>query len=468
MARLPWTKFQDFYLRLGFLKVLVAVLNPQRRSALNDQIVRRLEAPLFDPAIRHVGVWERLRPKMPWYPRKTSAGKQLEHPEVAEALLVDHMAESILYGITRDTAYKILDWGRNVEFVGRGNQITERALVLRHLLSENSIERFLGGDISAWDPFSLKTEERLLFLYHLTEIDRVTVALIDDLSRVTPSSTLESADAGRLTCHALFRVLNECRDHVEPRDIPAYRIARELACAIALELGLEEYSTECEQMARRRPPKPAKISTKPRGLAARTSSTKTRRTTKNSDHQTIPRFEQLVDLGFLRKPSEGDGDAEQRLLAGRRRWRYIPTDACRKWAAVCETVPEGESFKWRHFARASVAAFGLSPAGTSSKPRQLEVAEYLWKAYERVKRPMGYTPADSVALFGTVTAATEGTVIELGDFHDLLLSIKRHSVLPHHASFASGNELDTMFIQLKPGFVEQVQSSMDILETRVQ
>jgi hypothetical protein len=468
MARLPWTKFQDFYLRLGFLKVLVAVLNPQRRSALNDQIVRRLEVPLFDPAIRHDGIWERLRPRMPWYPRKTSAGKQLEYPEIAEAMLVDHMADSILYGITRDTAYKILDWGRNVEFVGRGNQITERALVLRHLLPEDSIDRFLGGDISAWNPFGLKSEERLFFLYHLTEIDRVTVALIDDLSQVAPSSTLESSDAGRLTCHALFRVLNECRDHVEPRYIPAYRTARELACAIALELGLNEYSAECEHTARRRPPKPVKISTKPRGLATKTSSAKTRRTTKNSDHQTIPRFEQLVDLGFLKKPPDGEGDAEQRQLAGRRRWRYIPTDACRKWAAVCESVPQGESFKWRHFARASVSAFGRSPAAESSKPRPLIVAEYLWKAYERVRRPIGYTPADSVALFGTLTAATAGTVIELGDFHDLLLAIKKHSVLPQHASFASGNELDTMFIQLKPGFLEQVQSSLDVLETRQQ
>ena len=36
MARLPWTKFQDFYLRLGFLKVLVAILDPNRRSAGNE------------------------------------------------------------------------------------------------------------------------------------------------------------------------------------------------------------------------------------------------------------------------------------------------------------------------------------------------------------------------------------------------------------------------------------------------
>src|SRR5687767_6757979 len=134
MPRLPWTKFQDFYLRLGFLKVLVAALSPQRRSALNDAIVRRLETPLFDATPVHVRLWSSVQRRITWYPRRTAGGRTIEHPEVAEALLVFGEKESLLYGITRDTAYKILDWGHDVEFVGRGNQITERGLLLRHLL----------------------------------------------------------------------------------------------------------------------------------------------------------------------------------------------------------------------------------------------------------------------------------------------------------------------------------------------
>jgi hypothetical protein len=31
--------------------------------------------------------------------------------------------------------------------------------------------------------------------------------------------------------------------------------------------------------------------------------------------------------------------------------------------------------------------------------------------------------------------------------------------LPEHAFFSSGNDLDQMFIQLKPGFIEQVANS---------
>src|SRR5687767_7793350 len=48
MARVPWTKLQDFYLRLGFLKVLVAALSSERRSVTNQAIISQVEKPLFD------------------------------------------------------------------------------------------------------------------------------------------------------------------------------------------------------------------------------------------------------------------------------------------------------------------------------------------------------------------------------------------------------------------------------------
>src|SRR5690349_9348744 len=104
MARLPWTKFQDFYLRLGFLKVLVAALSPQRRSVLNDQIVRKLETPLFDNSSRHPALLSATRDRMTWYP-KTVGSKTIEHPEVVEAMLVDGGIGSLLYAVTHDTAY---------------------------------------------------------------------------------------------------------------------------------------------------------------------------------------------------------------------------------------------------------------------------------------------------------------------------------------------------------------------------
>ena len=48
-----------------------------------------------------------------------------------------------LFAITGPTSYKILDWGRDVDLIGRGNQITERGLLLRFLLDERQASAFL-------------------------------------------------------------------------------------------------------------------------------------------------------------------------------------------------------------------------------------------------------------------------------------------------------------------------------------
>lgn len=460
MGHLPWTKFQDFYLRLGFLKVLVAALSPQRRSSLNDAVVRRLESPLFDSAPEHPELWDRVRGRIDWYPRRTSAGKTIEFPETSEALLVDGSTASLLYGITRDTTYKVLDWGHDLKLVGRANQITERGLMLRHLLPEAPVEQFFSGNVVAWNPFVLTRAERLFFLYHLVEVDRVTIEIIDFLSELEPTSILQSSDAARITCRALFKVLNEAEDAVEPRDIPAYRKARELACTIAVELGLGEFEKTCKGSVRRKLPKPVKPSGRRNGLVRGRSGSNARRTTKNADHQTIPRFEQLVDLGFLHKVSDDMNGGDAALIEGRRRWRYSPTLACRRWVqAKAKTGVPRNPFQWHGFAKAAVAAFQLDIATQQADDTGSaeNVAEYLWAAYEKVSRPMGNTPFDSVALHAMIMAVSNGVPLEMGDFHALMLSIKKTSALPHHAFFASGNDLDRMFIQLRPGFVEQVR-----------
>lgn len=462
MARVPWTKFQDFYLRLGFLKVLVAVLSPQRRSAPNEAIVRRLESPLFDAAPAHRQLWDTVKDRISWYEKRMAAGKTIE---VDEALLVHGGTESLLYGITRDTTYKILDWGRDVDFVGRGNQITERGLMLRHLLPEQALTTFLAGDVLAWNPFVLTLEERLFFLYHLVEIDRVTVEIIAMLANVEEGVVLESGDAARITCRALFRVLDAAQDTIDPRHIPEYRVARELACVIADELSLEEYQKGCEGQLRRRIPKPVKPIARTSALLSG-GSKKPRKTTKNADHQTIPRFEQLVDLGFLEKVSEGSEGTEASVLEGKRRWRYKPTAACRHWAdAIREANLAQSGFQWHSFARTAVSAFRGGPvAASANRPRDAGVlADYLWDAYRRVGRSVGNSPLDSVALQAMITAAAAGIVVEMADFHALMLAIKRRSALPEHAFFASGNDLDKMFIQLKPGFPEQVRAIPDLL-----
>ena len=60
-------------------------------------------------------------------------------------------------------------------------------------------------------------------------------------------------------------------------------------------------------------------------------------------------------------------------------------------------------------------------------------------------------------LYCMILGVVDGHPIEMSEFHRVMLTIKQGSLLPEHAFFASGNELDKMFVLLKPGFLERAQ-----------
>jgi len=465
MKRVAWTKFQDFYLRLGFLKALAAVLSAERRSVPNDAIIHRLQSPLFDPALKHPMLWtkvERLFPEVQVGKLPAFKKKEKEPPSVAEALLVRDECPSTLFAITGPTSYKVLDWGHDVELIGRGNQITERGLLLRFLLEEPQTAAFFQGDVSAWNPFSLTLKEKLFFLYHLAERDGVIVELIlrlGDPDRDGPAE-LESADAARLTCGALLDVLKREQHNIPPAEVLKFRTASALAATIAEELDMREKAHDLIGATRRKLPKIIK----PRARRARAvgGGRKARKTTKNADHQTIPRFEQLVDLGFLNKPM-GDSENESERLAARKRWLYCPAEVCRRWSTAVRDLGQKDGpFLWHSFATTAIRAFQIERAVPIQSNRAHLVARYVWKAYEHIHRRVGANPLDSVALFAMLSAAVDGIPLEMSEIHNFMLTIRQKSLLPQHAFFSSGNELDQMFIQLKPGFTEQVENSKQI------
>ncbi len=302
--------------------------------------------------------------------------------------------------------------------------------------------------------------ERNFFLYHLIQIDDVTASLIDRLGELEVGKTLESRDAARLTCRTLIDVLSGAKDNIQPRDILSFRIASELAATIAEELG--EDASELIGRSIRKAPKAINLKARrkvgPGGVVR-----EPRRANKNADHQTIPRFEQLVDLGFLVKPL--DPTNRESALAGRRRWRYVPTEACRRWSELRSRVPDRRVFFiWHFFAKTCLSTFGVSRKPNASTDATL-VARYLWKAYERVRRPVGPNPLDSVALSAMLDGIEDGVAIEIADFHRLLLTIKQQAVITEHVFFSSGNDIDQMFIQLRPGFLEQVEGSATMLNS---
>ena len=447
---LPWTKFQDFYLRLGFLKALVAALGTERRSVPTETILRRLRRPLFQEAAVHAGLLARAGERMTWYENEwwRDTVKRKKTPTVAEGLIVDADLPSLLFAITAPTTYKIVDWGRNVGLLGRGNQITERGLTLHALFADKSVDAFLDGDTDAWNPFPLTMVERLFFLYHIIEIDTVTLVLIDAIGARAEDSDIETIDAAKMLAVALSSVLATAQHDIRPPEIPAYRTALELAATICEELDIAPPTGGAE--TRRRAPRPMNPAAKRKALMAAASGNAPRRTHKNADHQTIPRFEQLVDLGFLTKGRRAED------LQARRKWRWHPTPIALRWASARNRIGDRDApFLWDGFAEVSCHAY-LDLKAPERRTDTRTIATYLARGYHTVRRQVGHTPFDSVALMAMALGVEDGLAIEMVDFHRMMLAIKTRGLLQGEVFFASGNTLDKMFVSLREDFADRV------------
>lgn len=448
MAGVPWTKFQDFYLRYGFLKVAVAALDSDRRSIGAPVLLRRLAQPLL-PAQRRPSPLAHIRPS-------EAAKDEVKGSPVVERLLREGDSPSWLYAITEPTTYKIVDWARDVGFLGRGNQIAERGLLLRRYQDDAATEAFLAGDVEAWNPFVLTEAERWFLLYHLLEIDPVTARLIDAIAKTEPGEAIETIDAARMFCRCFVEALTEAESGIQLRDIPEFRTARALASTIASELDLlDDLKADAPWLS-------DAAALQNRGPRSRPAEPGSRRSHKNADHQTIPRFEQLVDLGLLTKP--GAENLKTRESA-RKRWRYQATPLCRAWAEA-RRGSSGRPFAWEGFGAALVQARtpdAVAGADRTTASAVRTAATRLGAAFESVGRPVGMTPFDSLALRAMLDAALDGEVVEMGFSNRMLLAIKRAGAAPGTVFFASGNGVDQMFVQLRDGFVDGVSASAGLI-----
>lgn len=461
---LPWTKLQDFYLRLGFLKLLAACLSVERRSASNDSIVRRLERPMFDAVNNRKAILPVAALVAATTAKRGAEPRNPEEVEVVESLVADNCVPSALYAVTRGTAYKILDWGRDVGLLVRANQISERGLILRSLLPADAASRFLAGDPLAWNPFVLTASERMFFLFNALEQDFVTAGLVEKLADLEPGTCIETRDASRMTCSTLFQMLEATERLADAASIQAHRTALDLALTMAEEVDAPVPAHWQRQAVRAQFARATRVGVKRKtGLSGKPRTE--RKTTKNADHQTIPRFEQLVDLGFLEKPGAYDPDPVV-ALSCRRRWRYAPSAACRRWAAAIRRseASENPGDRFNAFSRASVSAFATAEGARERSIGIIDIAMRARDAYCAVGRKVGMTPLDSIALRAMLDASADGQVLEMDLIHRLFLIIKRKSLLSDVVSFAAGSELNTMFLRLKSGFVARLPDVLGDLE----
>jgi hypothetical protein len=421
--------------RLGALKTLVALLDTHRSSVASEQIDKKIDALLISAAVK--------AEDLGWGKRKFPNNQ-------AEALLSVINAPSLLFPITKEKRSRVREWGRLVGLLGNGNQITERGVLLQRLIGSSATDAIRRGDFGKSNPFLLTQEERIYFLYFLLEKDAVLPFLIKRLASLPLHFVLNGNGADQQLTLAMLDLLDHlsATNSLGGSDILAIRDARELTGIMARALSLEDPRAERATSLRRRP----------RRAGSDPSVTRTN----TADDQAIPRFENLVDIGFIVKelPDEEARDPEGSLKR-KLSWRYCVTQRLRDWCAVAESMLLSSEFLTEGFAQSARAAFYNTPGRRIEPNEPLAVIDLMQAAYRNVQRVMGHTPLESIALLAMIGALERGQVCEMRTFHAVMLSIKQSGALSQFVKFASGNEIDRMFVMIKPEFFREAQKTLE-------
>lgn len=444
MVGLRWTKLQDFCLRLGLLKTLTAVMPSERRSLPRDDIVARIDKAVFGRLDKVPALDSRARAAFGGDLAELfqDAKRRDVFPTVADGLLVTSTSSSWGQPIDVKTSAKIVTWGQEVGLLGQGNQITERALLLKRLMNGPEIVRFLAGDKLAWNPFTIEPKEAAFFLYHLGERDQVTWDLARAVGGLGAGSDFEATLARQLTAEAMRRRVDAIEKSGGVSRLLELRTLRELTRVIEHELGIT----------------PGASSSRPGGsLTLGSSRHAPKASKKNADHQTVPRFEALTNLGFLQKRAD-PGAKGRKLDQARSAWKYWVTPAAHRFflalrRADIEPVPD---WQWRRFGEV-VGESGLVCASTPRRATRAEAIDQFLTSYSVMERKAGHSPFESVALHAMITALAAGLVMEIQFIHEFFIKAKTAGAFGTSVSFASGNDVDSMFLHIRPAAFEAVR-----------
>lgn len=431
MSHLRWVKQQDFCLRLGLLKAVVAGMHAGGFGRVRERIVKRFADCMFSPAAPELAE-----------AAKAVLGESPDEPLTrSDALLLTAGGVSWGQPIKKQTAYKAVEWVQTAGFIAGGYRLSERGELWLPLIDQEGAARFFAGDECAWNPYRLSVAERAFLCYHLGESDELLWQLAFDAGQYPVGHVFEARDAYQLTLSGMRKVLERAGDRIPMPELPRLRTARDLAAAIAAEIDPD--SAEVPISRKRLPLK--------RRLGSGQSEAK-RKTCKNADHQAIPRFEQLVDLGLMSKHIQPGltGAAARKARAA---WRYEVTAALPALRDVLgEHGLDTPNWMWSKFSDAFVGA----TLGGAVSPRHATVIESLAlfvEAYGRIHRPVGHTPFEPIALLAVAVGMERGLIVEIKVIHDVMLALKSSSSLNDQIAFAAGNAVDRMFVLMKKGFL---------------
>ncbi len=407
----------DFFQRAGLLKMLVAVLDPQRRSAAQEALTRKLSKLLFDP----------------------TGGARTR----AEYLIRNAAGTSWNFTITEPNIKQVIEWGRLVGFVGSGNQITERGLMLRAIMGPEALDSIISGNLST-NPFDLTAAEKLYLLYVHWEVDSALHFLIRRLAALPPDEPIRAIEADKLTCLAfydLFGLMSESRN--SSKTLLMLKSLRELLGRMVAELDL---SAEIPITPVVRPRPTTQFRQKPEQ--------RDKKRTKTADHEAIPRFELLVDLGLLtKKVGEEDRDEEK----ARKSWRYWLTPALVDFNTKMPDTFDPE-FCQNGFGRCASAVVSRDAERLDVERDATSILRLAYDAYSLVRRRFGHTPIESVAVLTTINTLAESKVVEVKEVYEFFLGFKLNNLFPDTVRYAAGNDLEKMFIDIKPSFVAEVEA----------
>lgn len=436
MRGFRWVKQQDFCLRLGLLKVVVAGMKVGGFGKFRERITKRLGESLFAPAGPDLVA-----------AAEAVLGAAAEEPLTrSDALLMTAGGASWGQPIKKQTAYKAVEWAQTAGFVARGHRPSERGELWLDLIDLEQAGKFFEGDEKAWNPYCLSGAEKAFLCYHLGETDEVLLQLAFDAGQYPAGHVFEARDAYQLTLSAMRSVLGRAQDKVPMLELPRLRTATELADTIAAEL-------DPDGAAASRPKRHPASLRRSRGGQSETK----RKTCKNADHQAIPRFEQLVDLGLMSKHI-APGLTGAAARKARAAWRYQVTGSLPAMrACVGPDGMDSPDWLWSRFAEAFSGAFH----DAATQPRRATLGESMGlftEAYSRIHRPVGHTPLEPVVVLAAVLGLERGVIVEIKAVHETMLWLKRSSSLGDYIAFSAGNDVDRMFVIVKKGFLAAFES----------
>jgi hypothetical protein len=406
----------DQLVRIGLLKILVAVLEPQRMSISSSAIKQKLISLIFN---------------------NDNGGKFVEN------LIRTAGCISWSFSINKNNVGLILDWGKLYGFVGSGNQITEKGLLLRYLMDDNSILSIRNKSLTH-NPFYITFEQKIYFLYNQFEIDTTLIFLLHRLSEILEGEAINGIFADRLTCLSLYdtyKVISGVR--ISSGNLLLLKNLKELIGRMAVELD----------MVAEIPIQPSKLP-RYKGVPRQKVEQRNRKRTKTSDHEAIPRFELLTDLALLTKKfTEEEHKDEDK---SRKAWRYWVTPLLKNFAERLPAKPDSD-FCWNHFAQAASILSSKQTKRLSIETDALSIAQRAFEAYSLVKRRFGHTPIESVGIIAMIRSLAVSEILEVRDIYELFLKFKMNDLFSEYVRFAAGNDLDKMFIDIKPEFIEEAK-----------